>query len=141
MIPSDITPESLEAGFVGMLDAGFRRAGVQGGLPPAMRDAVLATPRHRFVHRFRVGDGPLRDADADPANTLALIYSDAVMRHVDAAGEALPSSNSQPSYVLYLLHLLSSAAGSGLAGDRLRLGVARGRGGSPGRAGGTGGRD
>jgi protein-L-isoaspartate(D-aspartate) O-methyltransferase len=28
------------------------------------------------------------------------------MRHVDAAGDPLPSSNSQPSYVLFLLHLL-----------------------------------
>ena len=33
------------------------------------------------------------------------------MRHVDAAGEPLPSSNSQPSYVLFLLHLLGLEQG------------------------------
>jgi protein-L-isoaspartate(D-aspartate) O-methyltransferase len=33
------------------------------------------------------------------------------MRHVDAAGELLPSSNSQPSYVLWLRHLLDPKPG------------------------------
>ena len=97
--------------FLDMLDAAFRGYGVADGLPPRFRDAVLATPRHRFVHRFRIGDGPLRDNDADPAPNLPDIYSDDVMRHVDAAGELLPSSNSQPSYVLFLLHLLSLKPG------------------------------
>lgn len=94
------------ARFLAMLDAAFRGYGVPDGLPERLRAAVAATPRHRFVHRFRIGDGALRDNDADPAQHLTDIYSDAVMRHVDGAGEPLASSNSQPSYVLFLLHLL-----------------------------------
>ncbi len=99
------------ARFLDTLDAAFRRYGVPDGLPPRFRDAVTATPRHGFVHRFRIGDGPLRDNDADPAQNLPDIYSDAVMRHVDAIGDLLPSSNSQPSYVLFLLHLLGLEQG------------------------------
>ena len=94
------------ARFIAMLDDAFRGYGMPGGLPPRLRDAVLATPRHRFVHRFRLGDGPLQDLDAEPGQSLPAVYSDQAMRHVDEAGEPLPSSNSQPSYVLWLLHLL-----------------------------------
>jgi len=99
------------ARFIEMLDDAFRRYGVPEGLPPRMRHAVAATPRHRFVHRFRVGDGPLQDLDAEPDHTFPAVYSDQVMRHVDEAGELLPSSNSQPSYVLWLLHLLGLEPG------------------------------
>ena len=97
--------------FITMLDDAFRHFGEPEGLPPRLREAVLATPRHRFVHRFRIGDGPLQDFDADPDETLPVVYSDQVMRHVDEAGELLPSSNSQPSYVLWLLHLLDLQPG------------------------------
>ncbi len=45
------------------------------------------------------------------ASNLPDIYSDGVMCHVDAVGDLLPSSNSQPSYVLFLLHLLSLEQG------------------------------
>lgn len=107
--PDQIAPHM--ARFLDTLDAAFRGYGVPDGLPPRFRDAVIATPRHRFVHRFRIGDGPLRDNDADPAQNLPDIYSDAVMRHVDAVGDLLPSSNSQPSYVLFLLHLLGLEQG------------------------------
>jgi hypothetical protein len=55
--------------FLDMLDA-FRRQSVPEGLPPRFRDVVTATPRHRFVHRFRIGDGPLRGSDAKPAQDL-----------------------------------------------------------------------
>jgi protein-L-isoaspartate(D-aspartate) O-methyltransferase len=102
---------SHAARFLAMLDAAFRGYGVPDGLPTRLRDAVAATPRHRFVHRFRIGEGALRDNDVDPAQHLTEIYSDAVMRHVDAAGDPLPSSNSQPSYVLFLLHLLGLREG------------------------------
>ncbi len=95
-----------------MIDRAFRQYGAPDGLPPRFRDAVMAVPRHRFVHRYRIGDGPLCDFDADPGAALATIYSDEVMRHVDAAGDALPSSNSQPSYVLWLLHMLGLAPGN-----------------------------
>lgn len=108
------------ARFLDMLDTAFRRYGLPGGLPERFRQAVAATPRHLFVHRFRlIGEtlqdrpdaGLLRDSDVDPAGELAKIYSDAVMYHVDAAGEQLPSTNSQPSYVLWLLHLLDLQPG------------------------------
>jgi len=107
--PKQVAPHM--ARFLDTLDAAFRGYGVPDGLPPRFRDAVTATSRHRFVHRFRIDDGPLRDNDADPAQNLPDIYSDAVMRHVDAVGDLLPSSNSQPSYVLFLLHLLSLEQG------------------------------
>jgi len=113
------TPEQVArhmARFLDMLDAAFRGYGVPDGLPERFRDAVAATPRHMFVHRFRLGgdrldEGALRDNDADPMGELAHIYSDAIMTHVDAAGERLPSTNSQPSYALWLLDLLDLRPG------------------------------
>ena len=97
------------ARFLDMLDEAFRRFGAPDGLPEPFRRAVTATPRHSFVHRFRISGGPLRTRDAEA--DLADIYSDAVMTHVDAAGEKLPSTNSQPSFVLWLLHLLDLQPG------------------------------
>ena len=105
----DIAPHA--ARFIAMLDDAFRGYGAPEGLPPRLRDAVAATPRHLFVHRFRIGDSPLQALDADPDRALPAVYSDQVMRHVDEAGELLPSSNSQPSYVLWLLHLLGLQPG------------------------------
>ncbi len=110
-LSSDNDIAAHTARFIAMLDDAFRRFGEPGGLPPRLREAVLATPRHCFVHRFRMGDGPLQDLDADPGQLLSAVYSDQVMRHVDEAGELLPSSNSQPSYVLWLLHLLNLEPG------------------------------
>jgi protein-L-isoaspartate(D-aspartate) O-methyltransferase len=69
---------------------------------------VQATPRHSFVHRYRIDDGPQTTFQA---RHLADIYSDKIMRHVDQAGALLPSSNSQPSYILFLLHLLDIRQG------------------------------
>ncbi|WP_428491953.1 protein-L-isoaspartate O-methyltransferase family protein [Rhodopila sp.] len=106
---NDIAAHS--GGFIAMLDDAFRRYGAPDGLPARLRDAVAATPRHRFVHRFRVGDGALQDLDATPEQTLSAVYSDQVIRHVDADGELLLSSNSQPSYVLWLLNLLALEPG------------------------------
>lgn len=106
--------------FLDMLNVAFQRYGSPDGLPDRFREAVRATPRHLFVHRFRIGGGPLqarvdegalRDSDAAPASELADIYSDAVMTHVDEAGDKLPSTNSQPSYVLWLLHMLDLRPG------------------------------
>lgn len=110
-IPSETDIAAHMARFIAMLDDAFRQFGEPAGLPPLLREVVRATPRHRFVHRFRIGDGPMRDFGAAPAQLLPIVYSDQVMRHVDEAGELLPSSNSQPSYVLWLLHLLSLKSG------------------------------
>ena len=120
MLPSAEQITSHMARFLDMLDSAFRRYGAPDGLPERFRQAVTTTPRHLFVHRFRLKDlsatiptreDRLRDSDADPMAALADIYSDAVMNHVDAAGERLPSTNSQPSYVLWLLHLLDLQPG------------------------------
>ena len=99
------------ARFLAMLDTAFVDNGAKDGMPPDLREAVRATPRHNFVHRFRVGGGALLDIDDEAEHHLDTIYSDQVMRHVDAGGAALPSSNSQPSYVLWLLHMLDLRPG------------------------------
>jgi protein-L-isoaspartate(D-aspartate) O-methyltransferase len=108
---NEIAP--YHARFIAMLDAEFERFGAPDGLPAPLRDAVVATPRHRFVHRFRLGEDspPLLDFDADPSAFLATVYSDQVLRHAGPAGEPLASSNSQPSYILWLLHLLDLRPG------------------------------
>lgn len=120
MTPTSEQVAPYMASFLDMLDAEFRTYGVPDGLPARFRNAVAATPRHMFVHRFRLGGGPLpgpsgqaplRDNDADPLAALADIYSDAVMAHVDAGGDRLPSTNSQPSYVLWLLEMLDLQPG------------------------------
>lgn len=97
--------------FVELLDGAFRTYGEQDGLPPRLRDAALSVPRHRFVHRYRLQNGPLQDFAENPARHLDTIYADKPMIHVDEAGEPLPSTNSQPSYVLWLLHLLDLRPG------------------------------
>jgi hypothetical protein len=72
--PEQVAPHMVR--FLDMLDAAFRRYRVPKGLPERFRDAVAVTPRHMFVHRFRLSGGPprdridegaLRDNDADPA--------------------------------------------------------------------------
>jgi protein-L-isoaspartate(D-aspartate) O-methyltransferase len=112
MTQADNNITAHQAGFLAMLDSEFQRFGESDGLPAPLRDAVVATPRHRFVHRFRLDeDGRLQDFDSDPAALLATVYSDQALRHVGPAGESLPSSNSQPSYILRLLHLLDLSPG------------------------------
>ena len=107
----DFDVEDHVARFVAALDVAFRRFGAADGLPWAMREAVRRTPRHLFVHRYLLEGDTLHDADADPASSMPAIYSDAAMWHVGRAGERLPSTNSVPSYVLWLLHLLDIAPG------------------------------
>ncbi|MEH3147455.1 MAG: methyltransferase domain-containing protein [Methylobacterium frigidaeris] len=103
----------LVEAFLTRLDREFRQFGAAGGMPPRLRDAVRATPRHRFVHRFRDGRaGPLLDFDADPLGLLPLVYRGEPLTHVDAAGAALPSTNSQAAYVLWLVALLDVRDGS-----------------------------
>ena len=98
--------EEHAAKFVAMLDAAFRRNGAADGMSVAMSEAVIATPRHLFVHRYLLEGDALYDADVELEALLPAIYSDAVMWHVGLAAERLPSTNSVPSYVLWLLHLL-----------------------------------
>lgn len=95
--------------FLGMLDVAFRRRGEE-GLPERLRQAVREAPRHRFVHRFQADRaGPVEDFDAE--RHLAAIYSDRVLTHFGPDDAALDSTNSQPSYVLWLLHRLGLEPG------------------------------
>ncbi|MEE7462102.1 hypothetical protein MFUR16E_12765 [Methylobacterium fujisawaense] len=98
--------------FVQHLDEAFRRYGYVDGLPPSVRAAVETVPRHRFVHRFRTGpDGPLHDFDADAVDLLPLVYRGHPLTHVAADGSALPSTNSEASYVLWLVARLGIEPG------------------------------
>lgn len=95
--------------FLAMLDTAFRRCG-EDGLPERLLQAVRETPRHRFVHRFQADRaGPVEDFDA--GRHLAAVYSDRVLTHVGPDDAALDSTNSQPSYVLWLLHRLGLEPG------------------------------
>src|ERR1700727_2830855 len=73
--------------FAAMLDAAFRAHGAA-GLPARFLAAV--------------------------EESLKLIYSDRVLAHVAAGGEALPSTNSQPSFVLWLVYLLDVRPGQNI---------------------------
>jgi protein-L-isoaspartate(D-aspartate) O-methyltransferase len=108
-VGDDVAPHI--ARFTAMLGTAFRSYGVKDGLPAHFRDAVLNTPRHHFVHRFRLGDGPLLHFEDDPGQHLGTIYSDKVIGHVNVDGVALPSTNSQPSLVLWLLDMLDLRPG------------------------------
>jgi protein-L-isoaspartate(D-aspartate) O-methyltransferase len=111
MKPTDRAIEEHLNAFISMLNEKFLHYGVSGGLPEQLKEAVRAMPRHRFVHRFAVatdlGCGRVRDFDAHPMDHISLVYSDGVLNHVDVAGALLPSTNSQPSFVLWLLQQLS----------------------------------
>ncbi|MGO4128328.1 protein-L-isoaspartate O-methyltransferase [Inquilinus sp. YAF38] len=95
--------------FLGMLDTAFRRRG-ENGLPEPLRRAVRETPRHHFVHRFQADRaGPVEDFATE--RHLAAVYSDRVLAHFGPDDAALDSTNSQPSYVLWLLHRLGLEPG------------------------------
>jgi protein-L-isoaspartate(D-aspartate) O-methyltransferase len=106
--PERVAPHLVR--FIAMLDAAFRAQGAA-GLPARLAAAVQAVPRHAFVHRFRAGEVRVRNFDAAPEGCLGLIYSDRVLAHVDEGGDILASTNSQPSFVLWLVHLLDVQPG------------------------------
>jgi protein-L-isoaspartate(D-aspartate) O-methyltransferase len=98
--------------FIEQMDKLFKVYGVAGGMPERLKQAVRDTPRERFVHRFRVyGDPNLYDFNATPLDLFSRVYRDEPLIPVDAAGKKLPSTNSQPSYILWLLHLLDLEPG------------------------------
>ena len=138
------TPEQVAphmARFLDMLDAAFRRYGVPEGLPERFRDAVAATPRHMFVHRFRLSGGPLRgcinegslrDNDADPTGQLADIYSDAVMIHWTPRASGCRPRTPSPA-TCSAVGSARPAAWAACAGNWLRIRLARGSDGAIGR--------
>jgi protein-L-isoaspartate(D-aspartate) O-methyltransferase len=82
-------------------------------IPAAIEQAFLATPRHRFVKRFRTYNDQawVTVNEANLAEHLSTLYSDQALRLVeDEQGETI-SSISQPSLVLYMLDMLKLAPG------------------------------
>ncbi len=98
--------------FIAEIDANFRDYGEAQGLPAAMEKAVRETPRHRFVTRCVIDRGGfLRPLDPSAPQDLDAIYSDEILIHTDASGAPALSTNSQASYVLWLVHVLGVAPG------------------------------
>ena len=82
-------------------------------VPEAIAQAFLATPRHRFINRFRTYDHQawvtVNEENLD--EHLSTLYSDQALRLVeDEKGETV-SSISQPSLVLYMLYMLQLEPG------------------------------
>jgi len=109
MTPRDHQLQLLEA-----IDAVHPFAGADGPLPAPLREAFLAVPRHRFVHRYcrsRRFDRAQEVTEQNLAEHLPLIYSDTVLLHVDNDGAPLPSSNSEPGFILRVLEQLDLRPG------------------------------
>lgn len=110
-------PSRLLAGvlqtFLADIEATVRANGLTQGLRETLRAAVLDCPRHVFVQRYIAHAGAnVRDLTAGPAEAhLGAIYRDLPLGYVDAAGQPLASTNSQPSIVLHLLELLDLQPG------------------------------
>jgi len=102
--------EGVTDTFLALLDAGFRTYGAEGGVPPALQEAVRTIPRHRFIHRYRL-DGRLGVLDPHTGAGMADAYADLPLTHLDAADQPLDSTNSTPSYALFLLHRLRLSPG------------------------------
>jgi protein-L-isoaspartate O-methyltransferase len=77
------------------------------------RAAYFARPRHRFVGRFRVeAVSDVLDVDDDVIGAAPeMIYRDQVLIYVDQDDRPLPSTNSQPSSIVYLMDQLDVTAG------------------------------
>jgi len=109
-----MTPHEHQVALLGSIDRAHPFDGFDGPLAPILRDAFMATPRHRFVHRYRRREPflPLLEVtDRNLDEHLPLIYSNTVLVHVDADGNALPSSNSEPAFILRVLEQLDLQPG------------------------------
>ena len=83
-------------------------------LRPSLRKAFMACPRHRFLKRFKTEkDGPTHSlTKRTEERLLPKIYGDnALQTYVDEAGKALPATNSEPCFVMYLLEMLDLRRG------------------------------
>jgi protein-L-isoaspartate(D-aspartate) O-methyltransferase len=100
--------------FIDGIDRSLRADVRRQGLSLALREALFMCPRHLFLRRFRfMSQDVVRDVSTEHglASQAPFIYSNAVLRHVGAEGNDLPSSNSQPWLVAYMLDLLDLRAG------------------------------
>jgi protein-L-isoaspartate(D-aspartate) O-methyltransferase len=109
-----MTPHEHQMQLLDTIDRVHPFEGADGPLPALLREAFLAVPRHGFIHRYRRREPfmPLQEVTAQTlAEHLPLIYSNTVLLHVGADGEALPSSNSEPAFILRVLEQLDLQPG------------------------------
>jgi protein-L-isoaspartate(D-aspartate) O-methyltransferase len=83
-------------------------------LPNRLELALLRAPRHEFVHRYKLRAGSeicFFDPQNPASDRLAEIYENRFLIHLDGDGAELPSTNSEPAYILRLIELLDVRAG------------------------------
>ncbi|MGC8522854.1 MAG: protein-L-isoaspartate O-methyltransferase family protein [Acidibrevibacterium sp.] len=99
--------------FAREIDATVRANGLADGLRAGLRAAILDCPRHFFVQRYIAqAGGNVHDLASGSAEAhFGAIYRDIPLGYVDAAGQPMASTNSQPSIVLHLLELLDLQPG------------------------------
>ncbi len=101
-----------------------RANGLKDGIRPALKAAMLHSPRHHFVGDYQpFFGGPVQNPGlGDLKDQFPLIYSDLALGYVDSRGMVLPSSNSGPSAILHVLELLDLQPGQKV----LEIGSGRG---------------
>src|SRR5215831_13282756 len=84
-----------------------------------LRQAFFACPRHQFCHAFSLADRSASyNADdwASRADWLPQVYRNSTLVYLDDGGKPLPSTSSEPAFILYLVSVCSrsvpAAAGS-----------------------------
>jgi len=80
----------------------------------SLRQAYFSCPRHAFCHAFSTGPGGITyNADdwAARSDWLPQVYQNSVLVYLDDDGKALPSTSSEPGFILYLLGLLDVQQG------------------------------
>jgi protein-L-isoaspartate(D-aspartate) O-methyltransferase len=74
-----------------------------------LKEAYFSCPRHEFCHAFSTGQGSTSyNADdwATRSNWLPQVYQNSVLVYLNRDGKPLPSTSSEPAFILYLLDLL-----------------------------------
>jgi protein-L-isoaspartate(D-aspartate) O-methyltransferase len=80
----------------------------------SLRQAYFSCPRHGFCHAFSMARGGATYNAADCAarsDWLPQVYQNSVLVYLDDSGTQLPSTNSEPAFILYLLSFLDAQPG------------------------------
>jgi protein-L-isoaspartate(D-aspartate) O-methyltransferase len=73
----------------------------------SLRQAYFSCPRHEFCHTFSAENISYNANDwATRSDWLPEVYQTSVLVYLDCGGKPLPSTSSEPSFILYLLDLL-----------------------------------
>jgi protein-L-isoaspartate(D-aspartate) O-methyltransferase len=107
-----MTPRDYQLKLLDRID-GVHPFGTAEPLPEPLRQAFLAVPRHRFLHRFRTlsFDRLHEVSEANLTEHLSLVYSNTALQHVGADGATMLSSNSEPGFILRVLEQLDLRPG------------------------------